>query len=190
MRTLAGDKCIDARCRRLGDIRSGPTSHDADPLCHDRTAGGHVDTSADRMFDMIAQNLATHLRIKFQPHQFSHRLEKRLSVAQPDSCREEGVVANLGVDVERQVGTIDCHIGLHEQTHFAIVCPCHPLRPAPEKPVMNDQEIHLRLGGLANHSLRGIDRRADAGKRAGILDLQAIHRLRVISHLRHAQEVI
>ena len=88
------------------------------------------------------------------------------------------------------MGTINRHIGLHEQTHLAIVCPGDLLRPAPEKPVMNDQEIHLRLGGLANHGLRGIDRRADAGQRTRILDLQAIHRLRVISHFSHAQEII
>ena len=80
MRPLASNKRIDARCRRLGDISAGPTGHDADPPCYDRASGCHVDTSTDRMLDMVAQDFAAHLRLKFQPHQLSHRLEKRLSV--------------------------------------------------------------------------------------------------------------
>ncbi len=87
---------------------------------------------------------------------------------------EQGVVANFGVAVEREVGAIDCQIAVESGFYLLIAAAGEWNRCGPVEPVVADQEVDLSGDGLLKGDLAGIHGGGDFGDFAVILDLQAV----------------
>jgi hypothetical protein len=64
------------------------------------------------------------------------------------------------------------------------------LRIAPEKTVVNEQEVHSELGGLYDGLHRSVHCCADAPYGTAMFDLQAVERSRVVLELARAKEIV
>jgi hypothetical protein len=145
---------------------------------------------ADGSRQVVAQDLPAHFGFKFQSHILACRWKKWHAIFESKGRSKKCVVADLWMDIQRQMGAVNRHVSLHEQAHLPVGRAGDPLRSAPEKTMVHDQKIHPSLRRLLDHGLGGIHRSADSCQTARALDLEAIHGLWKVPYFSCAQEVI
>ena len=112
--------------------------------------------------------------------------EKRLRVIQTKRGGQKHVVADPRMKIEREMGAVEREVVLERELQRAMRARDR-LQPRPEQTVMHDEQIYLLLDRHLHRPPRGIHRGADLRHRAGVLNLQAVERVRVILDLGEAQ---
>ena len=116
--------------------------------------------------------------------------EKRAEIFQAERGAEPGVVAKLGMRVERQVRTVNRQIIFQQQPQQFVFFARPRMRRAPEQSVMHDHQVRLRRDGQLHRRQAGIHRRRDARDHAAIFDLQTIRCTVVVFDFIRAQQTV
>ncbi len=106
--------------------------------------------------------------------------EKSAVGEEAELAREQRVVAQFRMPVERQVAGIDREVGADGGGKPGVVRPDHGLGRAPIKTMVHDQKIDAGGGGLGEGDAAGVHRRAEARHAAVVLDLEAVERVGVV----------
>ena len=94
--------------------------------------------------------------------------------AQPECFGEQGVVADLGVAVEWQVGAIDRKIAVERRFYLLVGAASEWNWRSPVQAVVADEKIDSGCEGLFKGNLTGIHGGTDLGNFAVIFDLEAV----------------
>ena len=166
--------------RRLGDFSASSPGHQADFSADCRPAGSKVHLSSNGPLEIFSQQVAfdLHIDLKSDLEKTAPRLWKAERVA------EQGIISVLRMSVQRQVSTVDGDVVRDRQLQLAIERPSKALQASPKQPVMHDEEI--RTGGRRHlqYRLASIHRHGNLRDRSGVLQLQAIERIRVVVEFR------
>src|SRR5437762_3858200 len=94
------------------------------------------------------------------------------------------------MDIEREMGAIKREIALQDLLEHPAATAPDRLQSRPEKPVMDDEKIHVGLDSACNRPGRSVYGRADFRDRAGVLDLKPIEGIGPIIDFAHAQVLV
>lgn len=122
-------------------------------------------------------------RLAFQLHEGFNGFEA-------EHLCQEGIIADFGMSIQRQVDTIECDIVLdHVADHF--IAPTDPgLEAAPEEAVMDQHEIGFDFAGHPEGIGADIDGGGDSGDFAGVGDLETVYRLGPVFELGDAEKAL
>ena len=185
MRALAGQKRIHARCGRLRDFVARSARADAQPPHAFRSARGQMHRRLHRRLDPIDQFAQRDIDLRLHAD-----FEKRRRPLETERPREQRVVAETRMEIERQMRAVDRQSRRHRPLQLPVKRTVDPLRAAPQETVMHDQQIRARVRRRVDHRLAGIHRAGDVRDLARVRELQAVVRVRVILDLRRPQFAI
>ena len=191
MRALARDVRVEPGGGSLGDHRARAARHDPHaphplgPERHQPRGRG-----PERGGELLAERGPG--RVQLAPHTDPHPVLFPELAAHRDAepARQHRVVADLRMKVQRQVRTVERDALSDEPGRAPIPGPRERFQPAPEQPVMNQQQIRPLLRRHANRRLAQVHRRSDPGDLAPVRDLQPVQGLRGVRDLPHAQVVV
>src|SRR4051812_32795562 len=89
---------------------------------------------------------------------------------------EQGIVANLRVRIQGQMGTVKRDVIIKEQAEQFVTLAGPRMSGSPKESMMRDDEIRFRCDGHLHRRERGIDNSGDARNTSRILDLKTILR--------------
>ncbi len=101
------------------------------------------------------------------------------------SCRQFGVVADLRMGIQGQVGRVEAAAAQDERPHPPEKRPHQPLRLLPEEAVVDDEQLGLFGHGAVKGLLAGVHGEGHFPDLRRPLHLQAV--LRRVLYLPHAQ---
>src|SRR6266571_3585671 len=190
MRPFARDEGVHSFLRRPFQFLARAAAHHADAPAKLRSAGQQLDLAADgppQPFDQVG---AREPRVRLEAKALVFREKERTKPLQTQRGAEEGVVAEPGMRIEREVRTIDREVVVQQTAEQLVVRPRPGMRPAPEQAVMDDQEVGARVDGEADRRQTRVHRGGDPRDRAPVLDLQSVDGALVIVELARAQEAV
>ena len=130
----------------------------------------------------FAQCGAIQGELAFEPNEAPFFEKERFRAFEPERLCEKDVVAESGMQIQRQVRAENGHVGVERQLELAIRRAFHRLQPAPEQAVVNEQKIDFPLGGKRERRLAGVHRRADPPDAPAVLHLQPVEGVGPILH--------
>ncbi len=104
--------------------------------------------------------------------------------------REHRVVADLGMQIECQVSTVERDVLRDESRHAPIRAPCEGLEPTPEQAMVDEQEIGSLLRRHPYGRLTQVDCRRDTAHRPRVRDLQPVDRVGSVRHFGDSEIAI
>jgi len=182
MRSFTRQKRIHARRGRLRNFVARSARADAQPPHAIRPARGQMHRRLHRRLDAVDQGGQRHIDLRLHAD-----FEKRRRPLDPERPREQRVVTETRMEIERQMRAVDRQARRHRPLQLAIERAVDPLRAAPEESVMHDQQIRARVRRRVDHRLAGIHRAGDMRDPVRIRELQAVVRVRIILDLRRPQ---
>src|SRR5215470_9443148 len=143
-------------------MTAGAAGDDTDPTAPRWSARNQTYSPGDGGGEPPAQVIARYLRIRPKTEILSAIEEKWLCVPESKSGAQARVIAQLGMSVERQMGTVNSQIMLHQQSQHFIAFTCPGMAWIPEQAMMNDEQIDLGFHRHENRGKAAIDRRSQA----------------------------
>jgi hypothetical protein len=186
MRALTGDESINAFFGGLDDLSTRSASHQANSPADCRPTGGKVHFSGNGSLEIFSEQVAFDLQVNLKPdlEKAAPRLWKAECVA------EQGIISVAGMSVQRKVSTVDCEVVRDRQLQLAIERPSKTLQASPKEPVMHDEEIRPAGDSHLEDGLACIHRHGNLRDSSGVLQLQAVERIRVVVKFRDVQQIV
>ncbi len=190
MRSFAGDEGVHSFLRRPLQFLARAAAHDADVPANLRSTRQQLDLAADGTPQSFDQVGARDPGVRPEAKALFFREKERAKLLQAQRGAEEGVVAEPGMRIEREVRTVNREVVVQQLAEQLVVRARPGMRPAPEQTVMDDQEVGARVDGEADRRQTRVHRGGDARDGASVLDLQSVDGAFVIVELARAQEAV
>ncbi len=176
-------------------LHGRPAVERADDLQAHRLIGFDRPFAYTDIFRVAGKRIA---RDRFALHgEFAPHADGRAQVLAPraadthaEEARQLRVVPHLRVHVQRQVRAVHGDPAAHQRRDLAPPAPRERGARPPEEPVMDEQQIGVLPRRLPDHRLARIHRHRHAADLPVVLDLESVHRLRVVRDIAHAQVAV
>jgi hypothetical protein len=175
VRAFAGDEGVHAFLRRQFELGAGAACHHADATACGRAAGQQFDRVPQNPGEALDQCVARFACAGLESEPRAAVEEEWFEPAKAEGGAEPGVVAELRMRVERQVGAVEGEIGAEQELHLSEPDPGPGLRGIPEEAVVDQEQVGPNGGGAADGGEAGIDGGGDARDGALVFDLQSIY---------------
>jgi hypothetical protein len=139
------------------------------------------------LFEFADERGARDVRLNFQPDALAFHFEKRFGVFQTKRAGQLRVIAENGMNVEREVGAVDGEVVLERALEQAPASAGYWLEARPEESVMHNEKVYSALDGGVDRASGSIDRRSEFRDAAGILELQTVQSIRPVGDFTEAQ---
>jgi hypothetical protein len=116
--------------------------------------------------------------------------EKWFGILESERGGELGVVAELRVGIEREVGAVDGEVVFEEEFEEGVAFAGPGMGGAPEEAVVNDEEIGAGGDGFLDGGGGGVDGGGDFGDGAVVLNLEAVDGAGVIGEFGGAEVAV
>jgi hypothetical protein len=129
-----------------------------------------------------SQRIACEIDVAPHTHALALPLPEVAAHRDAQARREQHGVTDLRMAVERQVRPVERHVVREQSGNAPVVRPDQGTRPAPEQPVVHQEEIDPLLGGQTDRGFTRIDGGAQAVDPSIVGDLQTIQCFGVVAH--------
>ena len=188
VRAFAGDEGVDAGLGDGGDFGACAAGHDADFPAGGGTAGAEVDAGAggggETLHELIAADFGFDLGAVFGAlglHEIAGGFEA-------EGAGEDGVVAEGGMEIEREVGAVNGESGIERDLDFLEDGAGPGLEAGPEHAVVHDEQIGTCGDGFFDDGQGGIHGGDDLGDFTfAVFELEAVEGVGVVRDLGDAQ---
>lgn len=116
--------------------------------------------------------------------------EEGFGIFKIQGAGELGVVAELGMGIERKMGAVNGEVVFEEEFEELVTLAGPGMGGTPEETVMDDEEIGAGVNGFADGGDGGIDGGGDFGDGAVVLDLESVDRTGVVGKLLSLQSAL
>ncbi len=114
--------------------------------------------------------------------------EETAGGSEAEGAGDAGVVAEGGVDVERQVGAVEGEAVVEAEADFFVQGAGDGLEAGPEEAVVDDEQVGAGGGGFADDGEGGVNCGGDLGDGdAGGVDLESVQGGRVVGDVADAE---
>jgi hypothetical protein len=134
--------------------------------------------------------VARNRSLRFESDGLSFHFQKRLGVFESQDGRELRVVAEDGMEIERQMRAVEREVVVQRTFEHSPPATGDRLQSRPEQTVMHDEKIYPALDRRVERARRSIHRRANPGHRAGIFELQTIEGIRPVFDIGDTKESV
>src|SRR6185295_10037949 len=158
MRRFAGNESVDAFRRDPINLRAACPRNNSDRLRSRRTEVERLDLISYRPFQHRQNRGAVASYAGFYAHHLTFLLKKRISRSKPQSARQQRVVTQSPMNIERQMRAIQREIVLERDSQLSSQNAGNRLKALPKQTVMHDQEVDAafcREGQGAGGSVHG-----------------------------------
>ncbi len=174
---LPGDKGVQPRLIHLIDHRDRKAGDAADPMGLRRAVGQHPDRRAVQRLDHPSDQGGDLQRRLQNPRDADLHpvvLPKGAGLRQPQEAGQFGVVAHIGVSIQRKMGRVEAAPPLDEGPHPPVEGADQPIGLVPEQPVVHNEELRAGLDGPLEGGEAGVHSEGDLGDLLRPLHLQAV----------------
>lgn len=185
MRAFSGDEGIEVA--GLCNFRACSTSAQTYGFDHFWATGAKMDGAADGGFEALSQIIAMNRQRTAESDGLIFPWEKWLVIFQPDGGGELRIVAELWMNIEGQMRTVNGEVVLDGAADFFVECPGKWLSTLPKHTMVNDEEIGSGGDSFANDGQGGIHSGGNVGDGAVILQLQAVDGTRIVGDFTGAE---
>ena len=190
MRPFASDKGIHTLIGRLLQSVSRPAAHDADATADLRTAGNQPRLRPCSALQAPDQVRPRNVRPCLKAEEQAVVEVERTQLFQAQRGREQSVVAQPGVGIQRQVRAVNREVMLYEAADQLVAFARPRVRRAPKEPVMHHQQVRFSRHRQPDGRERRVHGRGDPRYGPIILNLKAVGSALVILHLRRTQQAV
>ncbi len=185
---FAGDEGIDPGGGGEFEVAPGSAGDDTDAAAEVRASGDELGRRAGGAGETLAQFLAGKAGATLQPDGLAVAGEEGGGLFQAEGGAELGIIAELGMGIERQVGTVDGEVVGDQEVQQFVILAGPGLAGIPEEAVVHKEQIGADIDGHLRGGEAGVHGGGDFGDGAGVLDLQTVGGPTVITDLGGAQE--
>jgi len=190
VRAFPGDKGIDALRGHGGNFTTRAAGADTEMADDFAAAWTNLNRTAQGFGQAFGEGGAIELDLETEADRGSLIRKGGRAVFQAEGAGEECVVPKFGMGVEREVLAEDGEIVVHGQLQLAIRGAGDGLQAGPEQAVMDEEEIGSGGNRLFHDGEMGIDGGGDPGDRAGVFQLEAVDRARVIGDFSGPEQLV
>ena len=182
MRPFAGDEGIHAFRRRLFQAVARAAAHDADPAADGGAGGDEARRAAGGLPQAFGQVCPREAGLGLKPEVQSVVEVEGAQLSEAQRRAEAGVVAEAGMRVQRQMGTVNRQVMLQQAAQQLVAGAGPGMRRRPKKPVMHQQQVRPGGDRQPGRGQARVHRRGDPSDGAAVLDLEAVGGAFVILH--------
>lgn len=185
---FAGDEGVDAGLGDGGDFGACAAGHDADFATGGGAAGADMDAGAGGSGETLHEFVAADFGFDFGTVFGALRFHEIAAGFEAEGAGEDGVVAEGGVEIEREMAAVNGEAGIQGDFDFLKDGAGPGLEAGPEHAVVDDEQIGTGGDGFFHHRQRGIDGADDLGDLAfAVFELEAVEGVGVVRDLGDAQ---
>jgi hypothetical protein len=190
MRPFSGDERIHALSARPGEIGSGAAGHNSDPTADLWPARDHQNPGAGRGLQTTRQFGPGNVPLRFETDVLAMAEKEWLRLFETECRAELRVIAQARMGIERQMRAIHGQIILDQKRQYFAAFAGPGMGSAPEKTVVNNQQIGPGSDGKPGRRQAGINRGGNFRNPPAIFNLQSVDRAIVVFDFGGAQQVI
>ena len=178
---FAGEEKVDAAGGGLVDIESGIACDDGDLLDGFASLSEEASHTVEGLEDLgdafgKGGGLGGSCERAANPDDLAFVISPRLEIVETELTGKDGVIANLWMSIQREVGGIESGIMLDQGLDALVVCTDQKLAATPKEAVMTQDKLCADGGGLTKALLTCIHREGDVFDRTATMNLKTILR--------------
>ena len=171
---LARDERIDPGVPRSLDHRSGTAGDDSDSGSAYGSGADDMRIDVQRLRQSVHKLCSVERKLSCNADRLALVVSKAVGIDKTELPRQDRVVSDVRMDVQRDVRRVEGDVALKQGPEPATVTPGDWLKPLPEEPMMDEEEVGLPFEGRVNGGLTRINGDNEPFYLIRPVDLQAV----------------